>query len=141
MKYVRSTSAKSYYANGVTIPKGTGKDYAVLDDGKWDELSKIPVIASLVKSGGIQALNKQPDELANSPVYLNNTLAELKRQNTILSEKLRKTADIDVEKVKADAVKELKAEAIHEIQNKQAELEKALAKIATLEKKLKEAEE
>lgn len=151
MIYVKSTTQKTYTVEGKTIPRCVTNNNAYLEltDSEWAHISSIPVIASLVKAGGILATGKRPQDMNTSIESLKGSNAILIAKNTELEEELKKKelelsmakqcagADIDVEAIKKEAVEEVKKEAIAELQAKQDELNSARAELEKLRKQLK----
>ena len=142
MKWLKSTTQKTWYAKGKKIPQciTPNNEYLQLEDSDYVELSKMPVIASLIKAGGILVLSEEPAELKNSVEALQGDKAALVAKNTELEARIKEleaktspTETVDVEAIKAEAVAELKAEAVAELQAKEDE-------IAELKKQLKAAE-
>lgn len=132
MKWLKSTTQKIWTVNGKTIPACVTPDnaYLKLQDEEYSEISRSPVIKSLVKAGGILVLSEEPAELKNSVETLQGNNAALMARITQLEEQLKKTQPVDVEAVKEEAIAELKEEAIAELKAKDA-------RIAELEKQLK----
>lgn len=139
MRWLKSTSQKTWYAEGRKIPACVtpNHDYLQLSEEDYGKISKLPVIASLIKAGGILVLNEEPAELKNSVEVLSGNNAALIAKNTALEEEIKQLKasqgpEIDVEAIKAQAVADLKAEAVAELQAKED-------RIAELEKQLKAA--
>lgn len=152
-KWLKSTSPKSWVAvsqgKQVVIPQSEPADrWLQLGDDEWAEVEKTPVIASLIKAGGIMVLNEEPAELRNSiPALqvtnnqLNAELAAAKDRIATLEAQLKDTANIDIEAIKAEVrqqCEEEKQKALEELDAKASKLiEEKDAKIAKLEKKIK----
>lgn len=138
MKWLKSTTQKTWTVNGKLIPAcvTSNNDYLVLQDEEYSGIVQVPVIKSLIKAGGILVLSEEPAELKNSVSALQGNNAALTARITQLEEQLKNqsTTDINVDAIKEEAVKELKAEAIAELQAKDD-------RIAELEKQLKAAKE
>lgn len=134
MKWLKSTTQKSWYAMGHKIPACVtpNNEYLQLEDSECTKMTAIPVIASLVKAGGIIILNEEPAELKNSVEALQGDKAALTARITQLEEQLKNTQPVDVEAIKAEAQEEIKAQAIAELQEKED-------RIKELEKQLKAA--
>lgn len=139
MRWLKSTSQKTWYAMGFKIPACVtpNNDYLQLGEDDYGKISKLPVISSLIKAGGILVLNEEPAELKNSVEVLQGSNAELIAKNTALEEEIKQLRSaqgetVDVEAIKAAAIAELKEEAITELQAKED-------RIAELEKQLKAA--
>lgn len=141
MKWLKSTSQKTWYANGKLIPACVtpNNNYLQLDEDEYTSIASLPVIASLIKAGGILVLDQEPAELKNSVEGLKGTNASLVARNKQLEERIKELeastsapAEIDVDKIKEEAVAELRDEAIKEIQSKDDE-------IAELKRQLKAA--
>ena len=142
MKWLKSTTQKTWYANGKKIPQciTPNNEYLQLEDADYAALEKMPVIASLIHAGGILVLSEEPAELKNSVEVLQGDKAALVAKNTELEARVKEleaqagaAAPVDVDAIKEEAVAELKAEAVAELQKKDDE-------IAELKKQLKAAE-
>lgn len=142
MKWLKSTTQKTWYANGKKIPQciTPNNEYLQLEDADYAALEKMPVIASLIRAGGILVLSEEPAELKNSVEVLQGDKAALVAKNTELEARVKEleaqagnAAPVDVDAIKEEAVAELKAEAVAELQKKDDE-------IAELKKQLKAAE-
>lgn len=159
MKWLKSTTQKSWVASckgkQVIIPQNETSDnrWLQLGEDEFAEISSSPVIASLVKAGGIMVLNEEPAELKNSVPALQVTNTQLKAELETakariieLEGQLKNTAQVadvqaEVDKAVADTkaeyekkLKELDEKATKIISDKDAEITK-------LEKKLKKVEE
>ena len=150
MKWLKSTTQKSWVVNvggkQAIIPPNETSDnkWLKVDDSEWIEISTTPVIASLLKAGGIMKLDEEPAELRNSVPALQVTNTQLEAENATLKARvieleaqLKDATNIDIEKIKEDAVaaKQVEYDAL------KAEAEQALADrdktIEKLEKKIK----
>ena len=151
MKYLKSTSQKAYTVNGKVIPAciTPGNKTLEVDDSEWFQISTQPVIASLIKSGDILAMDEDPN--VREDIDARNQVAELKAQNTELTERIKqleqqgdrkaakmanadlKAANSDLtaenEKLKAE-LEELKKQAVKELEEMKAENEKLRAEIS-----------
>lgn len=165
MKWLKSTTQKSWVASckdkQIVIPQCETRDnrWLSLRDEEWAEVSKIPVIASLVKAGGIMVLDEEPAELKNTVPALQVTNTQLRADLDMaqariieLEAQLKNNTGIDVEAIKAEvrqqceaekqkALEELDAKASALIAEKDALLSEKEATITKLEKKLKKAGE
>lgn len=149
MKWLKSTSQKTWTIQGKTIPacETPHNDYLVLNDSEYQTISNIPVIKSLIKSNAIIVLDHEPAELKNSVEALQGSNAELTARIKQLEAELsqRTDAGADLEAVKAQmtaekdaALKELDDKASAIIAEKDAriaELEAQLAKKKNASKK------
>lgn len=144
MKWLKSTTQKTWVVKGRKIPAcmTPTNEYLQLEDSEYDGIVKMPVIASLIKAGGILVLSEEPAELKNSVEALQGNNAALVAKNTALEARVKELEKavkaepqppVDVEAIKEEAVAELRAEALAEIQAKEDE-------IAALKKQLKAAE-
>lgn len=161
MKWLKSATQKSWVAqvgkNQIVIPQNETADnkWLQLGDDEYEELIRLPVIASLVKANGIVVLNEEPAELRNSIPALQVTNTQLhaeldtaKARITQLEAQLKDATHVDIEAIKAEAVETVQKQ-LDELQSKYNELEaeakQALAdkdaEIAKLEKKLKKSGE
>lgn len=163
MKWLKSTTQKSWVASckdkQIIIPQNETSDnrWLSLGDDEFAEVSKLPVIASLIKAGGIMVLDQEPEELKNSipALQVSNTQlrAELdaaKDRINTLEAQLKDTNSIDIEAIRDEVRRQCEVEkqkALEEAQQKYQQLEaeatQALAdkdaEITKLEKKLKKA--
>lgn len=163
MKWLKSTTQKSWVAScnnkQIIIPQNETADnrWLSLGDDEFAEVSSLPVIASLIKAGGIMVLDQEPEELKNSipALQVSNTQlkAELdaaKERITTLEAQLKDTNSIDIEAIRDEVRRQCEVEkqqALEEARQKYQQLEaeatQALAnkdaEITKLEKKLKKA--
>ena len=145
MKWLKSTTQKTWTVNGKIIPAciTSHNDYLIIDDSTYTEISKIPVIKSLIKAGGILVLGEEPTELKNSVDALQGNNAALTAQVTQLQEQLKakeaelkvasskKSTKVDIEKIKEEAQAEIKAQAIAELEEKEARIKELEAQLAS----------
>ena len=165
MKYLKSTSQKAYTVNGKVIPACVtpGNKTLEVDDSEWFQISTQPVIASLIKSGDILVMDEDPN--VREDIDARNQVAELKAQNTELTERIKqleqqgdrkaakianaemKTENADLkaensglkaenEKLVAE-LEELKKQAVKELAEMKAENEKLKAEISDTTEKQK----
>lgn len=153
MKWLKSTTQKAWTVGiegqQYTIPSTDPSDrFLCIDEVVFTKIEALPVIASLIKAGGIMVLSQEPAELKNSVPVLQVTNTQLqaeldtaKARIIQLEAQLKDAANIDIEKIKADAVAaiqkkydDLEAEAKQVIAEKEE-------KITKLERKLKKNEE
>lgn len=146
MVWLKSTTQKEWVINGKIIPRCMTKDnqYLSMSDTEYNNLLSIPVFNSLVKASAILVLHQEPAEVRNNIQNLNASNAELVARNTELQTRiaeLEKKAkpEVDVEKIKEEAVASLKEEAVKELQEKQEALDTANAEIEKLKKQLAKA--
>lgn len=145
MKYLKSTTQKAYTVKGYTIPKciTPKNDYLILNDSEYSEIEKIPVIKSLIKAGGIFISDKEPSDSIKNIENLEATNTQLIARATELEEKLKELERrrevgevVNIAKIKEDAQAEIKAQAIQELQEKQAALDAAQKEIEELKAQL-----
>ena len=145
MKYLKSTTQKAYTVKGYTIPKciTPKNDYLILNDPEYSEIEKIPVIKSLIKAGGIFISDKEPSDSIKNIENLEATNAQLIARATELEAKLKELERrreagevVNIAKIKEDAQAEIKAQAIQELQEKQAALDAAQKEIEELKAQL-----
>ena len=146
MVWLKSTTQKEWVINGKIIPRCMTKDnqYLNLSDTEYNNLLSIPVFNSLVKASAILVLHQEPAEIRNNIQNLNASNAELVARNTELQTRIaelekRVRPEVDVEKIKEEAVASLKEEAVKELQEKQDALDVATAEIEKLKKQLAKA--
>lgn len=156
MKWLKSTTQKSWVAScqnrQVVIPQNETSDnrWLQLGDDEFVEVSKLPVIASLIKAGGIMVLDEEPAELRNSVPQLQVTNTQLraeldmaKARITELEGQLKNATGVDVEAIKAEvrqqceeekkkALEELDAKATQEIETRDKTIERLEKKIKKL---------
>lgn len=145
MKYIKSTTQKSYVANGKIIPACVtpGNKTLELSDSEWFQIVQQPVIASLVKSGDLLVLEEDPN--VKEDIVARNQVAELMAKNTELEEKVKilesqtsrdTGTNVEAETAKAEAdewkqkYEELKKQAVKELEDSQADLAKARDELA-----------
>lgn len=165
MKYLKSTSQKAYTVNGKVIPACVtpGNKTLEVDDSEWFQISTQPVIASLIKSGDILVMDEDPN--VREDIDARNQVAELKAQNTELTERIKqleqqgdrkaakianaemKTENADLKAENGDLkakneklvteLEELKKQAVKELEEMKAENEKLKAEISDTTEKQK----
>lgn len=148
MRWMKSTTQKVWVAEGHRIPACVTpkNDYCIVDEDAYAKIVANPIFKSLIAQGSILVLDKEPAELKNSLDGLQSSNAVLQARNTELEARIKELEaggdkePVDVEAIKEAAVAELKAEAIAELQSKDAELQSKDAEIAELKKQLKAAE-
>ena len=157
MKWLKSTTQKTWTVGienqQYLIPANETPDnrWLRVDEVEYSKLAASPVIASLIKAGGIMVLDQEPAELRNTVPQLQVTNTQLTAELEVakariveLEGQLKDATNIDIEAIKADAVAAVQAQ----LDAKQKELEELDAKasalieekdkkIAKLEKKLK----
>lgn len=87
MKWLKSTTQKSYMLDGHLIPQCITKDndYLSLTDAAYDTfLQNCPVIKSLIKSGAILVTDKEPQTASQQVSHLTTERAQLLQQITNL---------------------------------------------------------
>lgn len=118
MKYIKSTTQKSYVVQGKIIPPCiTPRNQTLaVDDSEWYQISTQPVIAALIHSGDLLVLDEDPNVREDKEAR--DQVAVLKAQNTALEEELRQlkgsspTDTVDWKK----KYEELQKEAVTELQ-------------------------
>jgi len=137
MKWLKSTTDKSYTAQGKIIPSSTSAPLAV-SDTVFESITSMKVIASLIKTGGIIVLDKYSDPQVDSKDQ--RKLQQLQTENTRLVDKIR---ELEASQPSAEVVEkaaqfdELKTEAEQTIAAKDAEIEKLKAELAKAKKSAK----
>ena len=129
MKWLKSTTDKSYTAQGKVIPPATHAPLAVSED-VYTKITGMAVIQSLIKTGGIIVLEKYTDPTSVS----NNKRAVLKEENTKLQAHIK---ELEAGAEKAKQFDALKAEAEQTIADKDAEIESLKAQLAEAQKSKK----
>lgn len=136
MKWLKSTTQKTWTVNGKVIPACVTphNDYLVVDDSEYTVITGTPVIKSLIKAGGILVLNEEPAELKNSVSSLQGSNAALTAEITQLKEQLKtagkKPTKAEIEKIREEAQAEIKAQAIAELEEKEARIKELEAQLA-----------
>jgi hypothetical protein len=153
-KWLKSTTQKSWVASvsdrQIVIPQNETPDnrWLELGEDEFAEVSRLPVIASLIKANGIMVLNEEPAELRNSIPALQVTNNQLQADLAVAQEhivqleaQLKDATHIDIEAIKAEVrqqCEEEKKQALEALDAKaSALLEEKDKEIAKLEKKLK----
>lgn len=147
MKWLKSTTNKQWSVSDgerqYIVPGSENSDYLTIDDSIFTKIEKQPVVKSLLSNGSILKLDQEPAELKNSIPALQGTnanlvaeVADLKKQleqartdNNVLSAKLEQ-AEAD----KANAVEEIRQQAVSELQEKENTIVALEQKIKKLEK-------
>jgi len=154
MKWLKSTTQKSWVAScggkQVVIPQAETSDnrWLQLNEDEYAEISKTPVIASLIKANGIMVLSEEPAELRNSIPALQVTNTQLQADLAVAQERivqleaqLKDATHVDIEAIKAEVrqqCEEEKNRALEELDAKASALiEEKEATIRKLGKKLK----
>lgn len=154
MRWVKSTTQKAwtvgYDGKAYIIPQCNTPDnkYLQLDDSVWSGIAAMPVIASLIRVNGILVLNEEPVELKNSVDALQGSNAKLVAEKTQLEADIARLTDrvkelesstqsVDVEAIKAEAVKEVTEQAVKELQEKQDEIDRLTKELAKVQGKSK----
>ena len=146
MRYLKSTTQKSYMLNGKKIPQCVTKDneWLTLNDSAYAEFVKVSVVASLIKSGAIIVTDKEPTTPTKQVSQLTQVNAQQAMEITTLHEEI---ADLkkqlagsansaEVDSLKA-ALEKQRADDLAEIKQLQADKD---AEIAKLKKQLAAAE-
>ena len=134
-RWLKSTTQKAYTVQGKVIPPCVTSDnkWLKITESEYSEMKALPVIASLIKAGGILVSIKEPEELKNSIEGLKGSNAELIARNTELEERVKL-----LESGSGNDVKAIREEAQKELQEKQDALDQALEEIARLKAKYEE---
>ena len=136
MKWLKSTTQKTWTVNGKVIPACVTphNDYLVIDDSEYATITGDPVIKSLIKAGGILVLSEEPAELKNSVSSLQGSNAALTAEITQLKEQLKtagkKPTKAEIEKIREEAQAEIRAQAIAELEEKEARIKELEAQLA-----------
>ena len=136
MKYLKSTTDKSYTAEGKIIPAISQSPLAVTEE-VYNKITSMSVIKSLIKTGGILVLDKYSEPVSSDAATAR--LRTLTSENARLQKELKElkttaTESATVKQVKAAQKAQAAAEAeLAELKEKYAALEKeANEKIAEL---------
>lgn len=146
MRYLKSTTQKSYMLNGKKIPQCVTKDneWLTLNDSAYAEFSKVSVVASLIKSGAIIVTDKEPTTPTKQVSQLTQVNAQQAMEITTLHEEITdlkkqlagSANSAEVDSLKA-ALEKQRADDLAEIKQLQADKD---AEIAKLKKQLAAAE-
>lgn len=148
MRWMKSTTQKVWVAEGHRIPAciTPKNDYCIVDEDDYAKIVANPIFKSLIAQGSILVLDKEPAELKNSLDGLQSSNAVLQARNTELEARIKELEagsdkePVNVEAIKEAAVAELKAEAIAELQSKDAEIAELKKQLKAAEKKAAKAE-
>ena len=142
MKYLKSTTQKTYTFSGQHIPACVTKDNEVLalNDPAYKEFTKSAVVKALISSGAIIVLDKAPESANQQVKTLTNKTAELSMENTKLHEEIAELKRQLTDSGNNAEVASLKAALAKQVEDDTAEI-KALqeakdARIAELEAQL-----
>ena len=146
MRYLKSTTQKSYMLNGKKIPQCVTKDneWLTLNDTAYAEFTKVSVVASLIKSGAIIVTDKEPTTPTKQVSQLTQVNAQQAMEITTLHEEIAglkkqlagSANSAEVDSLKA-ALEKQRADDLAEIKQLQADKD---AEIAKLKKQLAAAE-
>lgn len=165
MRWLKSTTQKSWVFGlenkQFVVPQNVTQDnkWLTMDESDFAQLMKQPVVKSLITSGAILVLDKEPAEIKNSLPNLQVTNNELRAENETLrteNEGLRArlkeleegTSGVDLEAEIAKAVESVKAEYEQKLKDlddkasgiiteKDQSIADLAAEVKKLEKKLK----
>lgn len=157
MKWLKSATQKSWVVSvggkQAIIPPNETSDnkWLKVEDHEWAEIEKQPVMASLLKAGGILKLDEEPAELRNSVPALQVTNTQLEAENatlrtrvTELEGQLKDTLGIDIEAIKAEVRQQCEAEKQKALEELDAKATQMLGEkdttITELEKTIKKLE-
>ena len=157
MKWLKSATQKAWVVSvsgkQAIIPPNETPDnkWLRVEDHEWSEIEKQPVIASLLKAGGIVKLDEEPAELRNSVPALQVTNTQLEAENATLRARvseleaqLKDTSGIDIEAIKAEVRQQCEAEKQKALEELDAKASQILGEkdttIIELEKTIKKLE-
>ena len=137
MKWLKSTTSKSYTAEGKTIPAMNQTPLAVSDE-LFDRIAKMAVIKSLIKTGGIIVLDKYTEAGVSSDAKLEkirtlsteneNLRAKVAQLEAAAKEPSTETSEAEIKLAELEAkYAQLEAEANQKISELATELEEARA--------------
>lgn len=125
MKWLKSSTAKSWVINGKIVPSNHSTGYLVLEEEDYQTLKASFAVKSLLKTNAILVLKEEPGELKN-------TVPVLQESNRELEDKLAaKDGQLQQALKEKD---ELKEQAVKELQEKVAEIEKLKKQLAKAQK-------
>lgn len=122
MKWLKSTTSKSYTALGKIIPANTSAPLAV-DEATYKKITDMAVIKSLIANGGILALDKYTD-MSKVGDAQTQRLQTLTAENAKLADRIRELEANQQPAEEAPTKKEVKA-----AQKAQADAEAKLAEL------------
>lgn len=145
MKYLKSTTQKSYQFEGKKIPPCVTKDneWLSMTDQAYRDFAKATVIKALINGGAILVTDQEPTSPTKQVKNLTNLNAQQAVRITQLEEELKQakaanTGSAEIETLKA-ALEKQKADDLAEIQalqsEKDAEIEKLKAELKKATKK------
>lgn len=132
MKWMKSTTQKTYQFMGLTVPQCVTKDnkFLPLTDDKYNDLMKNNVVKSLINNGAILVTDTEPLTPTTQVSALTKEKADLIRRNTELEEKLKSLGD-SVAKSEYDALLVKYGDLEKEAKETIADLQKQLAEAKT----------
>ena len=146
MKWLKSTTQKSYIIEGKKIPQciTPNNEYLALSDEGYRNFMKNAVIKSLVNGGSILVTDIEPQSPSQQASSLSKEKALLIKENTELKEKLKVAEDgsatkVELETTKAELASLREKYAALEAQYKELETE-AKSTIKELQDQLKDKE-
>ena len=148
MKWLKSTTNKSYTVNGKVIPPVITPDnkYLQLEDSEYQILLKNAVVASLVKGGYILTTDTEPVTTDKTKLIASNEglqarnreleaqLEAAQKEAEAYKTQLENGGDEALKAAKAET-EALRAEATQELQDMQAKLEAAQKELEKLKAK------
>lgn len=134
MRWIRSTTSKSYTALGLTIPAYTQEPLQV-EEAVHNKLMAMPVLKSLLASGGIVVLDAYTSPKAMADAQLTK-LQSLTEENAKLADKVRELEQTS----ESDKLKEAKAKFKAEKEALEAQLEAQKAQLEEQKKLYAELE-
>lgn len=137
MRYLKSTSGRSYVVNGKVIPPNSKPEWLGVNNDEFEAIKKVVVINGLIASGGILVTDKEPAEMARTPGALLNANGKLKQENAELKAELEKLkAEHETALQGNEAAQALEASRA-EAEGLRKELEEQKAAYAALEQEAK----
>ena len=113
MKYLKSTTQKTYLFNGKYIPAAVTKEnnFLQMTNGEFDAFQQNPVVKSLMNAGAIFVTDVAPTRPEDQLKSATQDNARLILENTRLQDELRKakeaTGSTEVESLKAALAKQI----------------------------------
>lgn len=134
MKFLKSTTNKSYRIEGITIPPCVTKDnaYAELGEDAYTKITSNPVGKALINAGGILVLSQKPANANASVESLATSNSELMAQNAALKTQLEALQAEAATTSSTTATRKALKESQALLSDAQAEIESLKAQLAAV---------
>lgn len=138
MTYLKSTTGRSYVANGKVIPANTKPEWLAISKDEFENIKKNVVIKGLIATGGIIVTDKEPSEMSRTPGALLNANGKLKQELADAKAALEKLKAEKESLLQGNEAAQALEAAQKELAEVKAELEGQKAKYEALDKEAKE---